>query len=387
MVSSRQLCQSLRDHDVDSVTQFCQLPIRHRGGWGVFCYTLWMSKEKNLGVLYRKYRPTKFEDVIGQDHIVKVLEGAIKLGNISHAYLFSGPRGTGKTSLARILAREVGTSANDLVEMDAASNRGIDDVRSIREAVITLPYESKYKVYIIDEVHMLTRDAWNAFLKTLEEPPAYVIFILATTELEKVPETVISRCQTFLFKQPNLSTLKDFALEVAKKEGATLAPDAAELVALLGDGSFRDTHGILEKVLSSTKDKKITREDIELVTGAPKSELIRNILESIVEKNLEQGMKAISEAGEANADMRLFSKLILERLRFLFLLRLKAGRDAYIQSQVSEDDFQFLANLAAKAGPTLTSDVLIKFIEAYENSGRTSIPELALEIALTDSIL
>src|SRR3989344_6343971 len=155
------------------------------------------SEKKSSGVLYRKYRPQKFADVIGQEHIVKVLEGAVALGNISHAYLFSGTRGTGKTSMARILSRAIGTSANDLVEMDAASNRGIDDIRDIRESVNTLPFESKYKVYIIDEVHMLTRDAWNAFLKTLEEPPAHVVFIMATTEIEKVPETVVSRCQTF----------------------------------------------------------------------------------------------------------------------------------------------------------------------------------------------
>src|SRR3989344_5427874 len=211
-----------------------------------------MKKEKKTeGVLYRKYRPQKFSDVIGQSHIVQVLEGAIKLGNISHAYLFSGARGTGKTSVARILSREIGTSPNDLVEMDAASNRGIDDVREIRESVNTLPFESKYKVYIIDEVHMLTKEAWNAFLKTLEEPPSHVVFILATTELEKVPDTVISRCQTFSFKQPNQAMLKEFALSVAKREGATLELAATELVALIGDGSYRDVHGILEKVLSS----------------------------------------------------------------------------------------------------------------------------------------
>lgn len=339
-----------------------------------------------MNVLYRKYRPQKFSDVIGQNHIVKVLEGAIKLGNISHAYLFSGSRGTGKTSMARILSREIGTSANDLVEMDAASNRGIDDVREIRESVNTLPFESRYKVYIIDEVHMLTRDAWNAFLKTLEEPPAHVIFILATTELEKVPETVVSRCQSFSFRQPNQATLKNFALSVSKNEGIVLEPAAAELVALLGDGSFRDAHGILEKVLSCTKGKKITREEVEAVTGAPKAGLVRSVLEALVEKDTEKGMKAIQSAASANVEMKLFAKLILERLRFLFLLRLKADMDDYIAERVSEDDFKFLKNLALKASPDLTAEVLLSFITAYENSGRTSIPELALELALTDAI-
>lgn len=338
------------------------------------------------GVLYRKYRPQDFASVIGQDHVIKVLEGQIKEGNIPHAYLFSGTRGTGKTSVARILAREVGTSANDLYEMDAASNRGIDDVRQIRESVSTLPFESKYKVYIIDEVHMLTKEAWNAFLKTLEEPPSHVIFILATTELEKVPDTVVSRCQTFTFKQPNQKILKDFITEVAKKEGVSLAKDAAELIALLGDGSFRDSHGILEKVLSSTNDKKVSREEVEAVTGAPRSELVNLILEAVVEKDISKGLDAVRRAAEANADMKLFAKLVLERMRFLFLLRLKAGMDEYISSEVSEDDFNNLKDLAGKAGPDLTSDTLVRFIEAYEDSGRSALPELALELALADSI-
>jgi len=345
-----------------------------------------VKTQKYSGVLYRKYRPQKWNDVIGQDHIVKVLEGQVKLEKLGHAYLFFGSRGTGKTSVARILSREIGTSANDLTEMDAASNRGIDDVRDLRESVNSLPFESKYKVYIIDEVHMLTREAWNAFLKTLEEPPSHVIFILATTELEKVPETVVSRCQTFTFKQPNQAILKDFAEKIAKAEGVQLAPDAAELVALLGDGSFRDAHGILEKVLSSTQDKKITREEVERVSGAPRSGLVRGILESLVLKDMEKGLKAIHSATEANADMKLFAKLILERLRLFFLLRLKAGMDKYVADQISEDDFKFLKDLAEKAGKDMTADVLLRFITAYEDSGRTSIPELALELALTDTI-
>ncbi len=336
--------------------------------------------------LYRKYRPKNFNEVIGEDHIIKVLLGAIKLGNISHAYLFSGSRGTGKTSVARIFAEEIGTSADDLYEMDAASTNSVDDIRAINEAVHTLPFKSKYKVYIVDEAHMLSKSAWNAFLKTLEEPPAHVVFILATTELEKVPETVVSRCQTFVFKQPNQSILKEFAQNIAKKEGATLEPDAAELVALLGDGSFRDAHGILEKIISSSKNKKINRADVEAVTGAPKAELVKNILESIVKKDLKKGIEAIHKASEANADMKIFSKMILERLRFVFLLRLKAGMDKYIEENVSEDDFKFLKELASTAGPDLTSETLVRFITATEDAGRTSLPDLALELALADTV-
>ena len=148
--------------------------------------------------LYRKYRPENFDEVLGQDHIVTTLSESLKLGNVAHAYLFSGGRGTGKTTMARILARAVNCSENDLYEIDAASNRGIDDIRELREAVNTLPFESPYKVYIIDEVHMLTKEAFNALLKTLEEPPAHALFILATTEMDKLPETIVSRCQTFI---------------------------------------------------------------------------------------------------------------------------------------------------------------------------------------------
>src|SRR6266436_4362104 len=154
------------------------------------------KKDAPHQTLYRAYRPQDFSEVRGQEHIVKALEAAIKSKKISHAYLFSGGRGTGKTSVARILARELGVTDKDLYEMDAASNRGIDDIRELREGVYAMPFESPYKFYIIDEAHMLTKEAWNALLKTLEEPPAHVIFILATTDIDKVPDTIVSRCQT-----------------------------------------------------------------------------------------------------------------------------------------------------------------------------------------------
>jgi DNA polymerase III subunit gamma/tau len=339
-----------------------------------------------MSVLYRKYRPKSWKDVTGQDAIVTVLSNEIKLGTVAHAYLFAGSRGTGKTSVARIFATEVGTSPNDIYEIDAASNNGVDEIRALNEAVHTLPFESKYKVYILDEAHMLSKGAWNAFLKTLEEPPQHVIFILATTELEKVPETVQSRCQTFVFKRPSQSILRDFATHIAKEEGRKLSPEAAELISLLGDGSFRDTHGILEKVFSSSREKQIEREEVERVTGAPRAGLVRDVLSAIVEKDLKKGMRAIAEAKSGNAEMKIFARLILEHLRFLFLIRLKAGVDDYILRESSEDDFNFLKTLAGKADKSLTSDILLKFIDAAESSGRSSIPELPLEIALAESM-
>ena len=272
-------------------------------------------------MLYRKYRPQSFKDVLGQDHIVKVLDGALKLGNISHAYLFCGSRGTGKTSVARITAKEIGASENDIHEIDAASNRGIDDIRELRDAVRTLPFDSKYKVYIIDEVHMLTKEAFNALLKTLEEPPAHVVFILATTELEKVPETIISRCQTFIFKKPSEKILKTFVADIAEKEGYKMDIEAADLVAVLGDGSFRDTHGILQKIFSFTKEKKITAELISEVTGAPSVTLIHEFIEAIWKKEIEAGIKSVEKAVTQNIDMGVFLKLVLHRMRIVFLLR------------------------------------------------------------------
>ncbi len=338
----------------------------------------------NEVALYRKYRPQAFKEVVGQDHIVKVLEGSIEQGNISHAYLFSGTRGTGKTSVARIFAREVGTSPNDLYEIDAASNRGIDDIREIRDGVNTLPFESKYKVYIIDEVHMLTKEAFNALLKTLEEPPAHAIFILATTETDKLPETVVSRCQVFSFKKPSQKILKDMVLHVAKKEGFTLDPSSAELIALLGDGSFRDTHGIIQKVISSSQDKKISPEEVELVTGAPRGALINDFITALDEKNASNGLKALTAATGQNIDMGIFMKLALHKIRTILLLKYSSDMNAQLQTEYSTEDFAFLKNLAEKRETNITSKIIVELLKAQEQGRFSPIPELPLELVLTN---
>ena len=310
-------------------------------------------------VLYRKYRPSKFKEVLGQDHIIKVLEGALKMGNVAHAYLFSGSRGTGKTSVARIMANDLGCSVNDVHEIDAASNRGIDDIRELREAVRTLPFDSKYKIYIVDEVHMLTREAFNALLKTLEEPPNHVIFILATTELQKVPETIISRCQTFVFKKPSDNSLKSFILEIVKKEKFKLDSGSAELIAILGDGSFRDALGILQKVISFSKDNKISSEEVTQVTGAPSTGLVNQFIESIINNDLEKGFSAVKQAGEQNIDMKLYLKLILHKMRLALLLRFSPETRKELEKKLSQEDIEFIKNILKGKSDKINSKTLL----------------------------
>ena len=336
--------------------------------------------------LYRKYRPQKFSEVLGQDHIIKTLQSAIDLNNIAHAYIFSGSRGTGKTSVARIFAKEVGTSANDIVEIDAASNNGVDNIRDLNEGVSTLPFESKYKVYILDEAHMLSKGAWNALLKTLEEPPAHVIFILATTEFEKIPETVISRCQTFSFKKPTQKILKNVILTIAQKEGFTLEPASADLVALLGDGSFRDTQSILQKIIGSSKDKKISLEEVILVTGAPKGELVNNFIKALSEDDLSLGLEAILQASELNIDLLLYFKLILHKIRAVLLLRNLKSVEEKLREEMTDTDFIFIKSLAENKESKINSETLLFLLNHYDLVAHAYMPEMVLELILTKLI-
>ncbi len=332
--------------------------------------------------LYRKYRPSNFKEVLGQDHVVDVLKGAVKAGNIAHAYIFAGSRGTGKTSVARILAREIGSSENDIYEIDAASNRGIDDIRELRESVRTLPFDSKYKVYIIDEVHMLTKEAFNALLKTLEEPPKRVIFILATTELGKLPETIVSRCQTFTFHKPTENILVKLVLDVSKKEGFELDNAGAELIALLGDGSYRDTLGIVQKITSFSKDKKIDREEIERVTGAPSKILVNRFIEAIVEEDIKKGFEAIRQTALQNIDLKIYLKLILQKLRFALFLRFAPDMKEEIEEEMTSEDMDFLKDILKKDKGMINSKTLVALLEAYQNLDGAFIKQLPLEIGL-----
>ncbi|HAS84601.1 MAG TPA: DNA polymerase III, subunit gamma and tau [Candidatus Yonathbacteria bacterium] len=332
--------------------------------------------------LYTKYRPKSFEEVIGQEQVIKTLEGAIKAGNIGHAYLFSGSRGTGKTSIARIFARAIGAHDDDIYEIDAASNRGIDDIRALRDAVHTVPMHSKYKVYIIDEAHMLSREAFPALLKTLEEPPKHVVFILATTDEEKIPETIVSRCQSFRFDKPSQTTLKTLVETVSKKEGYSLEPASADLIALLGDGSFRDTLGILQKVIASSSDKKISAQEVEAVTGAPDSRLVNSFLKAIVARDVEAGLTALQSAVERGVEERVFLDLLLRKMRAVMMFRFVENSRKEMSENFPAEDIALIEDLAKNSIQTLTSKELAEVLKAYESVRVAVVPGLALEITL-----
>lgn len=334
--------------------------------------------------LYRAYRPHTFKDVVGQDQVVKPLEEQIASGKVGHAYLFAGSRGLGKTSIARIFAKELKTDERDIYELDAASNNGVDEVRSLNESVYTLPFNSTRKVYILDEAHMLSKSAWNAFLKTLEEPPAHVIFVLATTELEKVPETVRSRCQVFTFKKPGRIVLAKHVLNVAKQEGFSVEPAAADLIAMLGDGSYRDALSVLEKALASSNDKKLTREEAEKATGAPRHALVHALASALSEGNTEAALTTIRTVSEQGIDMVLYLSLVLEYIRQVLLLRHAPELKKEILEELGEDAAKEALLLAENKESKLLHETLKAFLEASARMRFSPVPALPLELAVLE---
>ena len=346
--------------------------------------------------LYRIHRPATFAEVVGQEQVTKPLEEAARTKKIGHAYLFAGTRGLGKTSVARIFASAIGCTERDLYEIDAASNNSVEDIRVLTEGVYTLPFQSPYKVYILDEVHMLSKSAWNAFLKTLEEPPAHAVFILATTELAKVPETVQSRCQVFEFKKPTRAVLAKMTISVAKKEGYTLEPDAAELIAMLAEGSYRDALSILQKVLPSADGKKLSRPEgaplgrteVEQITGAPRREQVHALISALADGDRGKALVAIEQASKADVDMKLFLELVLEALRATLLIRYAPDLHASLQRELGADEFSALEKLAkSNVGlpmSHITHATMLAFLTAAERIRYAPIPALPLELAVLE---
>ena len=251
-----------------------------------------------MQALYRKYRSKSLGEIVGQEHIVSTLQSAIKNGRISHAYLFTGPRGTGKTSIARILAHEINqlpystTQHLDIIEIDAASNRRIDDIRDLRDKVHIAPTSAKYKVYIIDEVHMLTGESFNALLKTLEEPPAHVVFILATTEVHKLPATIISRTQRYSFRSAEPTQLKKHLADIAKQERIKIDSEALDLVAQHGGGSFRDSISLLDQ-LANISGSNIDTKTVEQTLGLAPKTVLKELLQAVINKDRPQAVKLL----------------------------------------------------------------------------------------------
>ena len=313
--------------------------------------------------LYRKFRPTTFSEMVGQEHITKTIKNQIISGRVGHAYLFNGGRGTGKTSAAKILARAVNClnpkegepcneceickealngSLTDIVEMDAASNNSVEDIRQIRDEVNFLPTKAKYRVYIIDEVHMLSTGAFNALLKTLEEPPEHVKFILATTEPQKLPATILSRCQRFDFKKISEEDIAKRLEIVCKEANIEITPPALKIISSLAEGAMRDALSILERCLQDG-DSKIDEEKIKDLVGIPKFTYINNITKAIIENNSDNALNAINEVLQEGKDL---SNLLWEMIKYVKdILVYKSSKATSIYN---EEEIKQMAELAEK---------------------------------------
>lgn len=355
--------------------------------------------------LYRKHRPAVFDGLVGQPAVVQGLSAAVKSGRVAHAYLFSGPRGTGKTSAARILAKclnclrggprpdpcgecEACTSiaagtAFDVIEIDAASNRGINEIRELRERVKFAPSQFRKKVYIIDEVHMLTSEAFNALLKTLEEPPDYVVFVLATTEAHKVPATILSRCQRYEFRRMTPSDIAKRLTEVAGLEKITIAPEAVARIAYLSDGALRDALVLLDQARGFAGDGRIDGKLLDAAFGASHREIIEQIVDAIAASDAGGALTAVADAVAAGVDPSWLTKELLRWFR-LALLAL-VSRDL-IESEVSAEDAKTVGDRAKGIG---RAKVLTALRHLSESAAQRYSPQprFDLELALARIIL
>lgn len=355
-------------------------------------------------MLYRKYRPKNFSDFIGQKPIVETLKNAILKNKVAHAYLFSGPRGTGKTTLARIFAKalnclNLGKDAEpcnqcsncqsfnegnflDLIEIDAASNRGIDEIRGIIEIVKVRPINGKKKVFIIDECHSLTKEAANAFLKTLEEPPDYVVFILATTEPEKVLPTILSRTQKFQFRYLTVKEISEKLKKIAESEKIKIEDDALNLISIQAGGSLRDAETIFEKIINYFEGK-ITRSDIENFFGMVKKEFIFNFLKFLIEKDKKKLLEIINSVFLEGYDLILFLEEILKFLRAIAFVKTNPELKTVVEKDFIGEDFDEALKITENLSLVNLQNYLNLFLTAYEQTKKEPpILTLPLELAI-----
>ena len=343
------------------------------------------NKEQTDHIVFaRKYRPSSWKEVVGQDHVINVLINAIAQDRVAHAYLFAGPRGTGKTTVARILAKELKCESEDIIEIDAASSRGIDEARALRDAVRFLPMRSPKKVYIIDEVHMLTKEAFNALLKTLEEPPEHAVFVLATTEPEKVLDTIVSRTQHFTFHKISIPDIVKELDRIAKAEEFEIADDALKFIAFLADGSLRDAENILLQV-QSTGRKEISEDDVRLMLGAPPEKATNVIMERALKKETAQMLEAFDETMRQGIDPQMLGKLMLRNFRAMYFLALDPTTAALLSAEFSNEEIeklkQYVNTVPDNRAQTLEHAVG-HLLNALRMPTDDFLPQLPLELAL-----
>jgi DNA polymerase-3 subunit gamma/tau len=355
--------------------------------------------------LYRKWRSQTFDEIIGQQHVTQTLTNAIKLNRVAHAYLFAGPRGTGKTSTARLLAKAVNclaetvserpcnrcdicTAVNtgrlmDLIEIDAASNTGVDDIRDLRDKVGFRPAQVKIKFYIIDEVHMLSNSAFNALLKTLEEPPEHVIFVLATTEPEKIPATITSRCQRFDFKRIKLDDIVDRLEVIVKQEGFEAERPALAFIARQAGGSMRDAISLLDQMIAYGGEQ-INLELVHTVLGVVASQSVIELVDALIAQNIGAGLDIINRVVGDGVDPRQFAREIVEYLRAVMLVKLGNGASML---NLPEETLAAIKKQAAEADAVALVRATFRFNTAQVDikSGLLAIPQLPLELAFVES--
>ncbi len=356
-------------------------------------------------VLYRKYRPKVFKDIVGQEHIVRTVTQAISTNDFAHAYLFAGPRGTGKTTMARLIAKSLNCEnrrdgeyepcctcvscdeiargiSMDMIEIDAASNRGIDEIRQLKEGIRFAPTRSKYKVFIVDEVHMLTKEAFNALLKTLEEPPAHAVFILATTELKKVLPTIVSRSQKFEFRRLRHSEIKDRLDTLTKKEGKKLDPKALDIIAARSDGSARDAESMLGQILLLGSEMSL--DEIRSLFGMADLPQISVFLNYLAQKDGKNAILLLGELGDRGMDHEDFIKSVLGYVRWMMFLKIDEGLSDIVGREMSEEDLLELITMAQKFEMPVLQKAAALFLEASGNMKYSPIPQLPIEMAIVE---